>query len=321
MSPDAGGATPGQVTWYDYENKYGGFTTGEGTSDWPSFVAQVLPDGSTHFDYSTRGPFLNVTNRVSTYTAPGGFVALRTNIYTFAANAIDLLQWLGPEGEQVVSNYFAPGNTIHLPNASFDALNQETDYTYNAYGQITSVITPAGLTTTNLYYSSGASIDRLQTTIDVQITRTNGFTWYANGLLNTQTDERGLTTTFYWDNLQRLTGSSYPDSTTTSNLYTCLDLTASKDRLGYWSYSLYNALRQRIVETNANGAVTGYNYCQCGLLFAVTNAWNTSVQMVTSYGYDNQGNRLFIYLPDATVTNWFDDPGRLIQSCDAWGCR
>jgi len=43
-------------------------------------VAQVLPDGTTHFDYSTRGPFLNVTNRISTYTAPScyGFNSDRT---------------------------------------------------------------------------------------------------------------------------------------------------------------------------------------------------------------------------------------------------
>ena len=226
-----------------------------------------------------------------------------------------------PRGRTGSQQLFRPGNTNHLPDATFDALDQETAYTYNRHGQVTSIITPASLTTTNIYYTSVGSAGRLQTTIDLEISRTNAFTWYTNGLLDTHTDERGLTTTYYWDNLQRLTGSSFPDSTTTSNLYTYLDLTAAKDRLGYWSYSEYNSIRQRIVETNANGVVTGYNYCSCGLLFAVSNAWNTSAQMVTSYAYDNQGNRLNIYLPDATVSNWFDAPGRLIETCDAWGCH
>ena len=49
---------------------------------------------------------------------------------------------------------------------------------------------------------------------------------------------------------------------------------------------------------------------------AVTNAWNTPVQFVTQYGYDKSGNRVFTYLPDATITNWFDSLGRVAATGD-----
>jgi RHS repeat-associated protein len=318
-APSPDGTTPGEITWYDYQGK--SFSFLEGASDFPSFVAKLLSDGSTTFTYSLPGEYLRVTNEVSTFSEPDGSVGLRTNEFIYAANGIDLLQWVGPNAEQVVSNYFAPGNTIHQPDAIFDALNEGTYYIYNSCGQVTSVQTPAGLTTTNIYYTSGASANLLSTTIDLQITRTNAYTYYANGLVETKTDNRGLTTTYTWDNLQRLTGVSYPDSTTTSNAYTYLDLTGMKDRLGNWDNFGYNAIRQRIAETNANSVVTAYNYCQCGPLFAVTNAWNTAVQMVTSFDYDYQGNRLHTYFPDATVTNYYDALGRVITTCDGWGCR
>src|SRR5206468_12633861 len=142
--------------------------------------------------------------------------------------------------------------------SSFDALNQLTSYTYNANGQLTGVLRPSGLTTTNSYFSGGGSDGRLAKTIDLEIHRTNSFTYYSSGLVFTHTDERGLTTTSFWDGLNRPTSTLFPDGTTTSNLYArgatkLLDLTGTKDRLGYWTYFDYNGIRQKIAETNANG--------------------------------------------------------------------
>ncbi len=125
-----------------------------------------------------------------------------------------------------------------------------------------------------------------------------------------------------YDNLQRVTGISFPDGTTTSNVYTYLDLTAAKDRLNYWSYFTYDALRRKTAETNARNVVTKYGYCDCGDLRTITNAFGTTLEQVTTFNYDNQGNRISTIYPDATTsTNWFDALRRLIVTGDAMGQR
>jgi hypothetical protein len=75
--------------------------------------------------------------------------------------------------------------------------NQETAYTYKAYGQLTSVKSPADLTTTNIYYASGDSVNRLSSVIDLEISRTNSYT-YSDDLVFSHTDPRNLVTTNYW---------------------------------------------------------------------------------------------------------------------------
>src|SRR5262249_50864572 len=196
------------------------------------------------------------------------------NTFAYAANSVDLLQQVGPLGEQVISNYFSANNTFHQPDRTYDALNQETVFTYNANRQVTQIQTPAGLTTVNTYFTSGTDIGRLSTTADLEIQRTNSFS-YANGLVFIHTNELGLVTTNYWDNLQRLTGVAYPVGSI-SNVYTNLDLIGTKDRLNKWTYFAYNSIRQKIAETNANGNVTRYGYCDCGALTSMTNAWNVT---------------------------------------------
>jgi len=97
---------------------------------------------------------------------------------------------------------------------------------------------------------------------------------------------------------------SYPDGSTISNVYTALDVTARKDRLGQWSYFGFNGIRQMVAATNENGIVTRYGYCDCGALLSQTNAWSTPVQQPISFSYDNQGNLLVISYPDGySVTN------------------
>jgi YD repeat-containing protein len=319
-SPD-GGTTAGEIIWYDYGGKPTGHTNEIGTNNLPSLVARVLPDTTTRLKQVSLNPFGYPGQEISTYSLPNGNVALRTNTFYYGTNDVDLYQWVGPNNEQVVSNYFSTGNTFHKPDASYDALGQQTTFTYNSYGQVTQISRPTGLATINIYAAAGPGINRITNTTELQISRTNVYTYYPDGLINTHTDERGLTTTMFWDNLQRPTGVSYPDTTTTSNLYTALDLTGVKDRLGNWTSYQYNALREKIAETDANSNVTLYGYCPCGALTSVTNGWNTPVQMVTRFAYDYQGNLTYTYLPDATFTTWFNSMRQVVQTSDSRGYR
>ena len=65
----------------------------------------------------------------------------------------------------------------------------------------------------------------------------NSFTGNSDGTMRSHTDERDLAVTNYWDALHRLTGVLYPDGTTTSNVYTYLDVTAVKDRMTNWTFN------------------------------------------------------------------------------------
>jgi RHS repeat-associated protein len=314
QAPSPDGTTPGQITWYDYDNRWYGLSNWIGTSAFQSFTALVLPDGTTRFSHYGRNLYGQVTNDVSTYSQPSGAIGLRTNVFTFATNNIDLLLHTGPLGEQVVMNRYL--STQHQPDASFDALNQETRYTYNANHQVVTVSYPTGLTTSNIYFTGGAAVNQLQTTIDIEIGKTNSFT-YANGLVFTHTDERGLTTTNLWDNLQRLVGVAYPDGTASSNIYTLLDLTDTEDRLGNWTHYGYNAIRQKVAATNALGVVTTYDYCPCGALNSVTRALNTPVQQTTSYSNDYTGKLLYTLNPDGyNTTNGYNALGQLVSTTD-----
>ena len=306
------GSTNAQITWYDYPDKPA--TDVQGSCVLPSVAARVLPDGSTWYNYLQRNQWGWTTNAVSTWTQPDGTIGTRTNIYVYASNGVDLVLQIGPQAEQVVSNYF--GNSYHQPDASYDALNQQTTYTYNANRQVTSITSPAGLTTTNIYFGSGTDAGRLSQTIDLQINRTNSYTYYGNGLVLTHTDERGLLTTNYWDNLQRLTGVGYPDGGTT-NIYSRLDLVGTRDKLGYWTRFAYDGIRRKYAETNANNAVTWITYCECGSPSTITRAYGTAISEQTTFTYDYQGNRLISAAADGyNVTNWYNPLHQVVSTGD-----
>jgi RHS repeat-associated protein len=321
QEPSPDGTTPGQITWYDYNGKSAGLHNTIGTNDLPSLVALVLPDGTTRLHQYTRNGQDLITQDISTFTETNGTIALRTNKFIYSANQIDLLQWIGPKNEQVLSNYFAVGNVYHQPDAVYDALNQATSYSYNGNRQVTSISRPTGLTITNIYFASGPYVNWLASYADLQISASNSYS-YTNGLIFTHTDARGLTVTRYYDNLQRPTEILYPDGSTLSNIYTYLDLTAIKDRMGYWSYFGFNGIRQKVAETNANGVVTLFDYCSCGSLRSVTNAWNTFAQQITTFDHDLQGNLLATHYADGySVSNWFNPMRQLTVSGDATGYR
>jgi RHS repeat-associated protein len=320
-SPDPDGMILGQMTWYDYWGKYDTFTVG--TNAQPDAIARMLPDGSTWYTYYIRNQKGYATNIISTYS--GG---LRTNIMVYATNGIDLIAAYGPDGVRQMGYSY---NTNHQVLTMTNAVGDVTSFTYNSNGQVTSQTTPAGLTTTNIYFTSGLYQGWLATNIDLQINRTNSYT-YTNGLVYSHTDERGLTTTNTWDSLSRLVSVTYPDSTTVSNCYflfggatysggsgstNILDCTATKDRLGIWTYFAYDSLRHLIAVTNALNHVTQYAYCNCGTqLGSVTDALTN----ITLFTYDLDGRRITTTFPDLMiVTNNYDLVGRLTNVCDDAG--
>jgi RHS repeat-associated protein len=341
-SPDTGGSVEGQKIWYDYEGQTN--SAYPGSQSLPLITGRVLPDGSTYFLRSERNAMGLPTRTVETYSTAGG-LGHRTNVLTYAANDLDLLTITDAVGVQVSSNSY---NAYHQVLTNYNALGEMTVFTYNGNQQLSSVALPGGLVTTNLYFTSGSGSNQLSTTIDYAVVgdntvdyRTNSFTW-ANDLLETHTDPRGLTLSYAWDELQRLRRVDFLGSPSTSitNTYLNLDLVRVVDRMGFINSFGYDSMRRLTASTNANGAVTRCGYCSCGSLQAVTNAFGTDIQQITQHFYDNQGKLLQTIGPDgysvlssynllgqvtnvsdsvSSLTNWYNTQGLLVAVSNAFG--
>lgn len=311
-SPDSGGTIEGQKTWYDYAGKTN--TEFEGTQVLPLFVGRVMPDGTTSFTRTDRNSFGYSTTSVSTYSFAGS-VLLRTNLYAYDPNAIDRLSVTNALGVQSSTNVF---NGYHKVVTNYDALNQMTTYTYNTNQQVTSVTGPTGLITTNIYDTNwhlAMTYDYAFVTGSPVYFRTNSYT-YANDLVYTHTDERGLTTTNTWDALQRLRRVDYPDGTFITNSYTNLDLVCVVDRMGFTNSYGYDNMGRQTAQTNALGAYTIYNYCTCGSLDSIRDAAGN----YTFYFYDNLARMTNVIYPDNySVTNTYNLLNQLIQTTDSAG--
>ena len=312
-SPGQDEVTPGQTTWYDYDGRN---IVYEGMTSQPSVVAYVLPDGTTRYTWYQRNRWGNFTNVVDTYSSGYGATRLtRTNSYIYDADGINIIKHVSPQGKPTSYTYDANNNLLFITNA----LNEVTAYSYDTQGRRTSVRLPSGLTTTNIYYASGAGAGFLQTTVDLPINKTNTYT-YVNNLIYSHTDERGLTTLNTWDALNRLVKIYYPDDTFVTNSYNRLDLVQIKDRMGFTSSYGYDSMRRQVAATNALGKYTLYDYCTCGALDSIQDAAGN----FTLFTYDNAGNRLSENHWDAdniiySITNAYDSLKRVIGTMDSGG--
>jgi RHS repeat-associated protein len=305
QEPSSDGTTPGQRTWYGYHGK--SYYNDEGTNQMPIVIARILSDGTTNYTFYQYNRLQKRTMEVTTGSSETG-VYFRTNRYLYAANDIDLLVKTNASG--VIEAGYAY-NAYHQPLFVTNAVGDVTSFLYDSDLRVIRIKSPTGLTTTNIYDANG----RLSQTIDLEISRTNSFT-YTNGLVFSHIDERGLAKTNYYDALQRLIATRFPDGTYLSNVYTRLDLTATRDRLGDWTYFGYDSVQQQTSVTNARGHVTTYNYCNCGALDSVSDALNNT----TYFYYDRAGRRIATVFPDNSwVTNHYDRAGRLTNVIDSAG--
>ena len=325
FSPD--GYTLGEMTWYDYPGKIPANYNIQGSSATPIMIVKVLPDGSEQYHINQLDQWGNATNVINTYSV-NGVTLLRTNRYVYAANGQDLLKSIGPDGvTNAAYAYDGNHNVLFMTNA----LGEVTSYLYNGSEQLVNTRQPNGLVTTNFYGVDGYLAQQIAIGYS-----TNSYT-YTNGLVYTHTDERGLTVTNTWDNLNRLTKVNYPDATSTSYIYSNLDLVKVVDRLGYPTTYVYNKIRQKTYETNALGNVTSYDYCECGGISQITDALGNP----TVFSHDFQGNLTETAYADGytvnnvynlihqvtaqtdssgmTVSNWYNNQNLLVMSSNNVG--
>jgi YD repeat-containing protein len=234
-SPDGGTTpTPGQKTWYDYPDKEYGDSKREGSSGLPSVITWRNPDlTNVYYIWHRRNALGYPTNIVETWS-PGenGPALLRTNVFVYATNGIDLLQDIGPNNEPLARLGY---NDRHQVTFYTNALSEVTTFTYNGLYQLQQVDFPNGLRRVFTYFTSGSYPNWLQQIEDQPLGRTNLFTYATNGLVSLWTDPRGLIVQLGWDKLQRVTSITFPGGTYVSNRYDKLDLSSTRDRLGTWT--------------------------------------------------------------------------------------
>ena len=327
-SPDAAGTISGAWTWYNYANKYyGAHETGDSQVN---CIAQILPNGQTqytryNYNYNFGGPPSAglVSDNETSVTLANGTVGELTNWFNYAANAIDLTSTSNSMGQYVNLTY----NSTHQVTSISNAVNQVTSYVWGIstnVNHLDQVSLPNGQTIYFDYYYPVLTNHPLSNTTamleQIEIEPEGRYIYiptYTNGLPQTVevfgTGIPTLITTNSWDGLNRLTGTAFQDGTAISNVYTILDLTAHKDRVGNWSHAGYDALEHLTSITNANQAVSTLTWCGCGSLTSITDALTNQ----TYLNYDNQGRLTNkSYADGSSITYQFDLNGRMTNVFD-----
>jgi RHS repeat-associated protein len=281
---------------------------------------------ATYNGYDANGELTGTTdalNNVTANTYNNGLLAGSTDtIGTTTTNYYDLSGNLTNTATLDVS-----GNILSSNSYTYDANNNRltstvwrrvglnwvpasTTSAYDAQNRVIETINPDGGTNTVIYNLLGQQAETI--------------------------DPLGHTNTFTYDAIGRLIQTIFPDGTTNTSAYDDAgNRTNSVDQLGRPTACVYDALN-RLVETiypdgatnatiyddlgrvaktiDARGTITATAYDAAGRRTAVTNAFGTSVQSISSYGYDANGNQTtFTDANNHTTTNVYDTLNRQVQ--------
>jgi YD repeat-containing protein len=161
------------------------------------------------------------------------------------------------------------------------------------------------------YYSDNASLGpaRLQRITGPVSGATTDFAYDGKGRLQTVTESDGYAVTAAYDDLDRPTSLTYPDGTFEQTVYTRLDATDQRDRLGRWSHFFYDAVRRLALTRDPLGNMITQQWCNCGVLDKLidangnTTSWTRDIagrvttetradSSTTQYAFENTTSRL-----------------------------
>lgn len=186
-------------------------------------------------------------------------------------------------GSKSLYTYNGAGNAL----SSTDALAAEAKLTYNTDGTVATALAPGNGTNTTKY---GYDATTKQLTSTTPVTGSSlgvrNFTYDAFGQTKTATNGRGVTLTYAYDVLGRLTSTSFSDGTPTVT-------------------NTYNDDGQILTRADGQGTTT-YGYDQMGRLISRV---NTAGGGTITYGYDKASNLVSSTDSGGTTTYKFDTSG------------
>jgi RHS repeat-associated protein len=275
--------------WYSYEGQSAPHFFAAGMSSRPAETGQVIegPTGSA-VSAVVRATY-NSQQRPLTHIDPLG----RTNKLAYATNDLDVvaIRQVAGTNEVLLAWVDYGTNSNGLPAIVTDASGQLTRFTYNAFGQPTSVVNPLGQVVTNVYDTNGFLLSVTGPGVSTS------FGYDAHGRVNTVTNLDGYILTFEFDALDRPTKTTFMDGTYTQVVYDRLDAALVRDRLGRWTRTVVNALRQPVNTIGPDGKSVGFDWCYCGGLSALTD----QLQRTTSWDRDLLGRVTKKTFPDGTT--------------------
>jgi RHS repeat-associated protein len=205
-------------------------------------------------------------------------------------------------------------------------LNYETDYAYDALGNLLTVNQKGGTTDTTKWRTrtfSYDSLSRLRTSnnpetgtitykydSDTNCASPNSF----SGLLVSKTDARGLRTCAQYDALNRVTQKNYSDTTPTAFfLY---------DQNSRWGINLTNTIGRLVEDWNgqsccATGGAEIFSYDPMGRVLLNEQYTPAMSYRPVNYTYDLAGNATSITYPSGRVVNYsYDSASRAKTAVD-----
>jgi len=184
-----------------------------------------------------------------------------------------------------------------------------TLYTYDLNNNLTGVVTPTTQNTCNSAFSRCYTFDLLSR-ITSSTTPESGttYTYYTTSggavcsgdptAVCRRTDSRSITTTYTYDNLSRLTGLDYSDSTP--------DLTYSYDQTTYNGLTITNGKNRRTGMSDGSG-LTAWSYDQVGNVLKEQRkitAYGLDVTKTIEYTYNKDGSIASIKYPGGRTVNY-----------------
>ena len=235
------------------------------------------------FAYNDRGQILRLTDPLGRITE---------STYDDAGNLLSNTDALD---QTTTFAYDSSGNVIRVT----DALGQFVEMAYNARGDVTSETDPLGSVSSYSYDSAGNRVSESRS-------RT-----LSHGSSET------LTSSFVYDELDRVVSTTLPDGSVTSTTFDALGrVTSQTDALGRVARMDYDALGQLISTTFPDGTTQSQTYDAEGRMLTRTDRGGRVTQMA----YDAAGRLISsTYADGALHSQTYDPSGQLIGATDARG--